>query len=86
MATTKQSSSKFLQDLSSHVLIPCLTLMNCREEFRDEPPVHPELDGDAAVVSVVAGETGCGGMGRVHSLQELLRGSEALGPPTLMAG
>lgn len=60
--------------------------MTCWEELRNEPPVHPELDGDAAVVSVVAGETGYGGMGQVHSLQELLQGSEALGPPTLMAG
>lgn len=49
-------------------------------------PVHPELDGGAAAVSVVAGEAGCGGMGPVHSLQELLQGSEALDPPVLMAG
>lgn len=49
-------------------------------------PVHPELDGDAAVGSVVAGEAGYGGTGPVHSLQELLQGSEALDLPVLMAG
>jgi len=54
--------------------------------FGSELPVHPELDGDAAAVSVVAGEAGCGGMGQVHSLQELLLGSGALDPPVLMAG
>lgn len=48
-------------------------------------PAHPELDGDAAAGSVVAGEAGCGGMGPVHSLQELLQDWEALGPPVLMA-
>lgn len=54
--------------------------------WRTRPPVHPELDGDAAAESVVAGEAGCGGMGQVHSLQELLQGSRALDPPVLMAG
>lgn len=48
-------------------------------------PVRPEQDGGAAAVSVVAGEARCGGMGQVHSLQELLQGSEALDPPALMA-
>lgn len=55
------------------------------EKYLRVLPVHPELDGGAAAVSVVAGEAGCGGMGPVHSLQELLQGSEALDPPVLMA-
>lgn len=48
-------------------------------------PVHPELDGDAAAGSVVAGEAGCGGKEPVHSLQGLLQGSEAPDPPVLTA-
>lgn len=48
-------------------------------------PVHPELDGDAAAGSVVAGEAGCGGKEPVHSLQGLRRGSEAPDPPVLTA-
>lgn len=53
--------------------------------LQGKTPVHPELDGDAAAVNAVAGEARCGGMGQVHSLQELPRGSEALGPPVQMA-
>lgn len=36
-------------------------------------------------MNVVAGEARYGGTGQVHSLQELLQGSEALDPPALMA-
>lgn len=43
------------------------------EKYVRALPAHPELDGDAAAGSVVAGEAGCGGMGPVHSLQELLQ-------------
>lgn len=73
-----------LLSLTGHGGFGCVCERACVRERA--LPVHPELDGDAAAASVVAGEAGCGGRELVRSLQELLQGSGAPDPPALTAG